>query len=32
MYHVMDRTDELNTSVRKLNLLTDTKIVCTLGV
>jgi hypothetical protein len=28
----MDRVDELNTSVGKLNLLTDIKIVCTLGV
>jgi hypothetical protein len=28
----MDRIDELNTSVGKLNLLTDTKIVGTLGV
>jgi hypothetical protein len=28
----MDTIDELNTSVGKLNLLTDTKIVCTLGV
>jgi hypothetical protein len=27
----MDRIDELNTSVRKLNLLTDTKISCILG-
>jgi hypothetical protein len=26
----MDRIDEINTRVRKLNLLTDTKIVCTL--
>jgi hypothetical protein len=26
----MDRIDELNKSVGKLNLLTDTKIVCTL--
>jgi hypothetical protein len=28
----MDGIDELNTSAEKLNLLTYTKIVCTLGV
>jgi hypothetical protein len=28
----MDRIDKLNIGVRKLNLLTDRKIVCTLGV
>jgi hypothetical protein len=27
----MDRKDELNIGVGKLNLLTDRKIVCTLG-
>jgi hypothetical protein len=31
-YIAMDRLDELNISVGKLNLLTDMKIVCTLGV
>jgi hypothetical protein len=31
-YFIMDRIDELNTGVGKLNLLTYTKIVCTLGV
>jgi hypothetical protein len=28
----MDRIDELNIGVGKLHLLTDRKIVCTLGV
>jgi hypothetical protein len=31
-YIAMDRRDELNIGVGKLNLLTDTKIVYTLGV
>jgi hypothetical protein len=31
-YIAMDRVDELNIGVGKLNLLTDMKIVCTLGV
>jgi hypothetical protein len=31
-YIAMDRMDELNIGVGKLNLLIDMKIVCTLGV